>query len=168
MKKSVLLLALFLPPAFGGSPTERNPFVDMMRSMLDMFEAMQSYQKFESGSPPPPPTGPLPAPATSATLPSFGPQSIRELEGNWASNNRLLLAIHGDLGRLYWDRDRFRDFKLELLPPRLRMTDQTSGQSEVFELSMQGDKLVLRDSKGRLALFRRIPATRGAPTPAAK
>ena len=169
MKKTVLiLLFLLLPPAHGAGTVSNNPFVDMMRSMLDMFEMMQLYQDFSSqtGRSPYPPVSrwptPVPAPPSSPTLPPFSPQSTSELEGAWASNNNILFAIKGHLGRIYWARDKYRDFQLEILPPRLRLTDKDTGQSQEFDVSLQGDRLVLRDNQGRLALFRRI---RGAGFP---
>ncbi|RTZ75905.1 MAG: hypothetical protein DSZ00_01170 [Gammaproteobacteria bacterium] len=169
MKKTVLiLLFLLLPPAHGAGTASNNPFVDMMRSMLDMFEMMQLYQDFSSqtGRSPYPPVSrwpsPVPAPPSSSTLPPFSPQSTSELEGAWASNNNILFAIKDHLGRIYWARDKYRDFQLEILPPRLRLTDKDTGQSQEFDVSLQGDRLVLRDKQGRLALFRRI---RGAEFP---
>jgi hypothetical protein len=159
--RNVLLLALFLclPAARAATPDGTNAFLDMMRSMLNMFEMMQLYQDFKSGRnlpPPPPPGSGWPAPA-NATLPPFAPQSISQLDGAWASNNNLLFAIRNGLGRIYWAKDKYRDFKLEVLPPRLRMTDTKTGQSEEFDIAIQGDRMVLRDKEGRLALFRRLP-----------
>ncbi len=108
---------------------------------------------------PPPPPGARPQP-DNATLPPFSPQSTRQLDGAWASSNHLLFAIKDGLGRIYWARDKYRDFKLELLPPRLRLTDTRTGQSEEFDIAIQGDRMVLRDKEGRLALFRRLPLDR--------
>jgi hypothetical protein len=163
MKKAVVTLLLtILPPAFGGGTASNNPFLDMMRSMLDMFEMMQLYQDFSSrtgSSSPYPPASSWPAPPmppASLTLSPFSPQGTSELEGAWASNNNILLAIKDHLGRIYWARDKYRDFELEILPPRLRLTDKNTGQRQEFDVSLQGDRLVLRDSQGRLALFRRI------------
>ena len=169
MKKTVLILFLsIVSPAAPAGSQGNNPFLDMMRSMLDMFEMMQLYQEFSSrtGNAPsiPPSTWPTPAlpPPASPTLPPFSPQSTRDLEGAWASNNNILLAIKDHLGRIYWARDKYRDFQIEVLPPRLRFTDQNTGQSQEFDLSLQGDRLVLRDDQGRLALFRRIRGTQPA------
>jgi len=167
MKKTALILLLFLllPSAQAAGTTGNNPFLDMMRSMLDMFEMMQLYQDFSSqaGRSPYPPVSrwpaPVPAPPAPSTLPPFSPQSTSELEGAWASNNNILFAIKDHLGRIYWARDKYRDFQLEVLPPRLRLTDKDTGQSEEFDVSLHGDRLVLRDKRGRLALFRRIRAT---------
>lgn len=163
MKRTVLFLLLsLLLPVQGATPAGNNPFVDMMRSMLDMFEMMQLYQEFSSqaGRSPYPSTGRWPTPAPPSpitpTLPPFSPQSTRELEGAWASNNNILFAIKEDLGRIYWSREQYRDFRLEVLPPRLRLIDKDTGQSQEFDVSLQGDRLVLRDDQGRLALFRRI------------
>jgi len=174
VKRIILILPLLLPPPVqSATPTGSNPFIDMMRSMLDMFEMMQLYQEFSSRSDrnAPFPASRWPAPAApsgiTTTLPSFYPQSTSELEGAWASNTNILFAIKGGLGRIYWARDQYRDFQLEILPPRLRLTDKGSGQSQEFDVSLQGDRLVLRDSQGRLALFRRIqapPALRDLPT----
>ena len=163
VKRTILILLLsLLPPAQSAPPAGNNPFIDMMRSMLDMFEMMQLYQEFSSqaGRNPRFPAGgwpaPVPPPGTTPTLPPFSPQSTSELEGAWASNTNILLAIKDDLGRIYWARDQYRDFQLEILPPRLRLTDKDTGQSQEFDVSLQGDRLVLRDDQGRLALFRRL------------
>ena len=163
MKKTVLILLLsILPSAHGAGTSSNNPFLDMMRSMLDMFEMMQLYQDFSSqaGRSPYPPVSRWPAPPATPTLPPFSPQSTSELEGAWASNNNILFAIRNNLGRIYWSRDKYRDFQLEVLPPRLRLTDKDTGQSQEFDVSLQGDRLVLRDDRGRLALFRRIRTTK--------
>ncbi len=157
-----LLLVLLLPAARAGSP-DRNPFVEMMRSMLDMYEMMQLYRDLSNGGdhlrPPLPPPPPPKAPRDSSqaeTLPPFSPQSTRQLQGAWASNSRILLAVKDHLARFYWARDKYRDFDIEILPPRLRLTDKDTGQVQEFEVSLQGDRLVLRDSQGRLALFKRV------------
>ncbi len=158
-----LLLLLCLPTARAADLDGANVFLDMMRSMLNMFEMMQLYQDFKSGrglpSYPPPPPGAWPRP-DNATLPPFSPQSTSQLDGAWASNNNLLFAIKDGLGRIYWARDKYRDFRLEVLPPRLRLTDTSTGQSEEFDIAIQGDRMVLRDKQGRLALFRRLPLDR--------
>ncbi len=166
MKKTLfILLLLALPPARAAGGT--NAFLDMMRSMLTMFEMMQLYQDFVSGrdrgSWAPPPA--WPPPPHTPTLPPFSPQSTTQLDGAWASNTNLLFAIRGNAGRIYWAKDQYRDFRVEVLPPRLRLTDLETGQSEEFEAALQDDRLVLRDRQGRLALFRRIPVERLRATP---
>ncbi len=156
---TIALLLLFpLTLARAGSPGG-NPFVDMMRSMLDMYEMMQLYRDFKGDdrawAPPLPPRPPVES-SPAETLSPFSPQSTRQLQGAWASNNRILLAVKDHLARFYWARDKYRDFDIEILPPRLRLTDKDTGQVQEFEVSLQGDKLVLRDSQGRLALFKRV------------
>ncbi len=162
MKRTLFLLFLLVPPSAlpaGGSGT--NVFLDMMRSMLDMYEMMQLYRDFTGGggSSPVPPAA-WPPPPRTPTLPPFSPRSTSRLDGAWASNTNLLFAVRGNRGRIYWARDRYRDFRVEVLPPRLRLTDTQTGQGEEFEMILDGDRLVLRDRQGRLALFRRIPVDR--------
>ncbi len=154
---TIALLLLSLAPARAGSPGG-NPFVDMMRSMLDMYEMMQLYRDFKGNDrswPPPPPRSPAES-SPGETLPPFSPQSTTQLQGAWASNSRILLAVKDHVARFYWARDKYRDFDIEILPPRLRLTDKDTGQVQEFEVSLQGDRLVLRDSQGRLALFKRV------------
>ncbi len=158
MKRPAIAL-LLLPIIAQAGSSGGNPFVDMMRSMLDMYEMMQLYRDFKGSDRPWPPP---PAPRTPAespppeTLPPFSPQSTTQLQGAWASNNRILLAVKDHVARFYWARDKYRDFDIEILPPRLRLTDKDTGQVQEFEISLQGDKLVLRDSQGRLAFFKRV------------
>ena len=168
MKKTLcLLLLLCLPPINQAAGSrEANVFLDMMRSMLNLFEMMQLYQEFSSRRDrlpyAPPPYGWTPPPGT-ATIPPFSPQGIRQLDGAWASNTNLLFAIRNGQGRIYWAKDQYRDFRLEVLPPRLRLTDAETGESQEFEVALQGDRMVLRDQEGRLALFRRLPLNRHKP-----
>jgi len=160
---ALLLLLSLLPTAHAAGSSGTNVFLDMMRSMLNMFEMMQLYREFSSrrdGIPYVPPSrGWLPPPG-SATIPPFSPQGIHQLDGAWASNTNLLFAIRRGAGRIYWAKDQYRDFRVEVLPPRLRLTDMKTGQSEEFEVAIQGDRMVLRDREGRLALFRRLPVSR--------
>ncbi len=154
----MLLLGL---PLLGraADPARADAFLDMMRSMLNLYEMMQLYQEFSSWRnrvpSAPPPSAWIPSPDGS-TLPPFSPQGIRQLDGAWVSNTKLLFAIRNGLGRIYWAKDKYRDFDIEVLPPRLRLTDRKTGQSQEFEVALQGDRMVLRDKEGRLALFKRL------------
>lgn len=170
MKKLIPLLLLLFPLRLAGAAEwdRGNPFIDMMRSMLDIFEMMELYDDFsaQAGRAPgqyAPSWAPqAPPPGAPATIPPFAPQSITELEGAWANHNNILLAIKQNYGRIYWSRDQYRNLHLEIIPPRLRLTDADTGQSQEFDIALQGDQLVLRDDQGRLAQFKRI---RQSPAP---
>ncbi|HDK37537.1 MAG TPA: hypothetical protein ENG92_00770 [Thiolapillus brandeum] len=163
MKKilQALFLLFFIGPANAGNWNNPNPFVDMMRSMLDMFEMMQLYDDFSgqightSSSlgyrkymPPYPPAPPGGNP--------FKPQQQNILEGAWASQSRILLAIKQNYARMYWSQDQYKDFYLEILPERLRFTDAETGQTQEFEYRTQGNQLALRDDQGRMVQFFRL------------
>ena len=173
MKKIIqtFVLLLFIGPANASNWDNANPFVDMMRSMLDVFEMMQLYQDFSgqighSGNPSQYRKY-LPA-YPSAPSPSLSQGQVPDgsLDGAWASQNRILLAIKQQYARMYWARDQYRDFYLEVLPEHLRFKDATTGQVQDFEFRMQDNQLALRDKKGRVIQFFRLNTAGESPAPA--
>ncbi len=159
MKKILTLtLVLFtLPPALAAGRNNAGLLFEMMRSMLTLYEMMELYHEFASlrdrvpyGGPPPEWRSPPP------TLPPFFHEGINELDGAWVSNNHLLLAIRDGYARIYWAKNKYRDFEIDVRPPLLRLTDIKSGQSEIFLAAMKRNRMILRDKKGRLALFNRL------------
>jgi hypothetical protein len=148
-----IILFLSISPASAGNNFNSNPFVDMMRAMLNMFDAMQAMQNFStySGYRSYPPAGALPP----GSYPSDSP-TLAQLEGSWASPNRILLVIKQNYARMYWSADQYRDFYLEILPGRLKMTDADTGQSQNFELKLRNRQLALRDPGGRVIQFIRM------------
>ena len=166
MKKILqnLLIILLLGPASATSSSNDNPFVDMMRSMLDIFEMMQLYQNFSGhiGTAGLPQRygkqAPYHLPAPSNPVPGHPPADTH-LDGAWASQNRILLAIKQQYARMYWSRDQYRDFYIEIFPEHLRLKDAATGQSQDFEYRLQDNQLALRDAKGRVIQFLRIDST---------
>lgn len=162
MKKitQTFFLLFFISSANASNWNNPNPFVDMMRSMLDIFEMMQLYQDF-SGQ-----TGHSSRPSKyRQTMPAYPPGSshsssdIRRenlLDGAWASQNRILLAIKQQHARMYWSQEQYKDFYVEVLPQHLRFTDGDTGQVQEFEYRMQGDQLALRSTQGKVVQFFRI------------
>lgn len=163
MKKilQAIILFLFIGPANASDWDNPNPFVDMMRSMLDVFEMMQLYQNFSGnlGHNPNPSRYPKYiqpySPMSPNTPPSDQPADSR-LEGAWASQNRILLAIKQQYARMYWSREQYRDFYIEILPEHLKFKDATTGQVQAFEYRIQDDQLALRDDKGQVIQFFRL------------
>uniref|UniRef100_UPI003AF77399 hypothetical protein n=1 Tax=Thiolapillus sp. TaxID=2017437 RepID=UPI003AF77399 len=104
----------------------------------------------------------------SAPSPSLSQGQVPDgsLDGAWASQNRILLAIKQQYARMYWARDQYRDFYLEVLPEHLRFKDATTGQVQDFEFRMQDNQLALRDKKGRVIQFFRLNTAGESPAPA--
>ncbi|WP_456405713.1 hypothetical protein [Thiolapillus sp.] len=172
MKKTVhtLFLLLVIGPANASNWNNPNPFVDMMRSMLDIFEMMQLYQDFSgqigrSSRP----SGMRPPMSAYSRGPSRGatvdPRQEALLEGAWASQNRILLAIKEQYARMYWSQEQYQDYYLEILPEHLRFTDAKTGQVQEFEYRIKDDQLALRDTRGRVVQFFRINQERAQPAP---
>ncbi|WP_456371899.1 hypothetical protein [Thiolapillus sp.] len=157
----LLLLSIGTAPAY--DRFNNNPFVDMMRAMLDMFESMQAMQSLSAHS------GYRPYPPNTSPSPGYGladTPTLAQLEGSWASPNRILLIIRQNYARMYWSADQYRDFYLEILPGRLKMTDADTYQSQEFELRLWNRQLAMRDPKGRVLQFLRLaetPASRTIP-----
>ncbi len=166
MKKTIqaIILLLLSGSANAGNWNNPNPFVDMMRSMLDVFEMMQLYQDFSGqvghSSRPYgyrqhlPSRPPVPGPASP-----FDQEQENDLEGAWASRNHILLAIKQNYARMYWSQEQYRDFYLEILPEHIRFRDASTGQVQEFEYRMQDEQLALRDNQGRVIQFFRLNTT---------
>ncbi len=162
MKKTaqILFLLLFIGPAGASNGSNSSPWVEMMRFMLGMFEAMRLYQDFSghigySSAP----FGyqhhlpPYPAPPGGA---SPLPQQPNMLEGAWVSKNRILLAIKRGYARMYWSREQYRNFYVKIQPGRLRLIDADTGQIQQFAYRLQDNRLALRDDQGRVIRFLRL------------
>lgn len=176
MKKTIysLFLALFFTSAGANNWNKPNPFVDMMRSMLDIFEMMQLYQSFSGqvnrSSLPYGFSREMPMSAPFAGNSPDIPQN--RLEGAWASKNHILLAIRQNYARMYWGKEQYQDFYMEIVDSNIRFTSAETGQVHDFEYRTQGNQLALRDSQGRVIQFFRLntespSASFSAPTPGA-
>ena len=178
MKKNILCaicaLLIQIPAAHATNWNSGNPFVEMMRSMLNMFELMQLYQDFSaysnlSGVPrqfspgqfdygpnsqpynrfwqPPPPTFDKPAAEPS-------------IDGLWSSNANTLLLIRRDHAQIYWSRTEYRNYYLRRTTNQLHFTDAETGQVQTFDMAVQADQMALRDRDGKQLLFRKLPTSR--------
>ena len=161
MKQTIVTIVFLLGmgPASAGSSYNSNPFIEMMRAMLNMFEAMQTMQNLSvhSGYGYGPAGGYIPY-GNWPAYPDDGvsPEQLKNLEGTWASPNRLLLVIRRNFARMYWSADQYRNFYVEAFPERLRLTDAETRQSREFEYRLQGAQLALRDPRGRVIQFFRV------------
>ena len=148
-----ILLSLSISTASAGNNFNSNPFVDMMRAMLNMFDAMQAMQNFSGHSN----YAPYPPPAVGSSVPApLSTPAPADLEGTWASPKRLLLIIKQNYARMYLSRDQYHDFYVELRPGYLKLTDADTGKSQAFELRLQNRQLALRDPRGRVLQFIRM------------
>lgn len=172
MKKSIqaFILLVLAGSANASNWDNPNPFVDMMRSMLDVFEMMQLYQDFSGQARHvPSPYGyrqymPRKPAAPHPTTP-FDQAQENQLEGAWASRNHILLAIKQNYARMYWSKEQYRDFYLEIAPEHIRFKDAGTGQVQEFEFRMQDNQLALRDTQGRVIQFYRLNTTEATPYP---
>jgi hypothetical protein len=162
MKKiiySLFFALLFTTASSANNWNKANPFVDMMRSMLDIFEMMQLYQNFSgqinTSSMPYSfrQQMPVSAPFTANSGDNI-PQN--QLEGAWASKNRILLAIRKNHARMYWTKEQYQDFYMEILNNNIRFTSPDTGQVHDFEYRTRGNQLALRDNQGRVIQFFRL------------
>ncbi len=159
--KQIIVAIFFLSigSASAGSSYDNNPFIDMMRAMLNMFEAMQTMQNFSvhSGHGYRPAGRYIPQDNwPTETDSEVYPEQLKNLEGAWASPNRILLVIRQNLARMYWSANQYRNFYVEASPDRLKLTDAETHQSQEFEYRLQGSQLALRDPKGRVIQFFRM------------
>jgi len=165
MKKTarVLFLLLIIGPANAGNWNNSSPFVEMMRFMLGMFEMMQLSQGFSghAGYSSTPfgyrqyrqyrPAYPAPPGSTP-----FLSRQHNMLEGAWVSRNHILLAIKQNYARMYWSREQYGNFYVEILPGHLRLIDADTGQTQGFEYKLKDNQLILRDKQGRVIHFLRL------------
>ncbi len=159
MKQTIIAIVLLLGMGPASAGNSYNPFVEMMRAMLNMFEAMQVMQNLSahSGYGYGPAGGYIPYDNWPAYLDGgSSPEQMRRLEGAWASPNRLLLVIRQNFARMYWSAEQYRNFYVEASPGRLRLTDAETRQSREFEYRLQGAQLALRDPRGRVIQFFRV------------
>ena len=166
------LLLLATSPIGATSLSNPNALVDMMRSMLNMMETLQFYQKFSGndGNLPMQPQWARQAPYmnqnwipaqsyNTANFPSktFNVPRIQDIEGQWKNNTNVVLNVKQHYGRMYWSANNYRNYYLEVLPPRLKFIDAESGQVQEFDLELEGDRLILKDSSGRTTSVQRTP-----------
>ncbi len=160
MKQIIVAIVLLLGigPVAAGDNHDNNPFIDMMRAMVNMFEAMQTMQNLSvhSGHGYGPAGGYLPHDNWPANPDGASLEQSKDLQGSWASPNRILLVIRQNLARMYWSADQYRNFYVEVSPGRLKLTDAETRQSQEFEYRLQGSQLALRDPKGRVVQFFRV------------
>lgn len=109
---------------------------------------------------PPPPTGtPRDAPSHWWT---DGSRESMSLQGNWASESGERLQIRGAHFRLQAGATRAVDGTLSLRGHLLALYSPRYNQRWIYEYAEHEGRLALRDSQGRLYLYRRIqPRIRG-------
>ena len=162
----IFFLALLSPGAQGYSGSVNNPFIEAMRSMLDLFSLMQSYQQFSSQSSistfpgqgmfsgPGQYINPYSSPWTADRLPSpYGGSG--PLDGTWISNSQILLIVKNGFARIYWSRDEYQDYYLKIGPGQLLFRDAESGVVRQFDMALQQGRLALRNRQGQMTLFRK-------------
>ncbi len=155
----VAIVLLSIGSTSAGNSYNSNPFIDMMRAMVSMFEAMQAMQNLSvhTGHGYGPAGGYIP----HDDWPDYADgkvvhEQLQRLEGAWASPNRILLVIRQNLARMYWSADQYRNFYVDISPGRLKLTDAETRQSREFEYRLRDSQLALRDPKGRVVQFFRV------------
>ncbi len=177
MKKNILgifcALLIQIPTVYAANWSTGNPFVEMMRSMLNMFEVMQLYQDYSgqsnlSGMPQPFSPGqfgspPFAQPHTDALKPPTSDPSLSSpatsstsIDGLWLSDANTLLLINGDYAQIYWSRTQYRNYYLHKGANQLIFKDAESGQLQTYDMATQAKQLVLRDEQGSQLLFRKL------------
>ena len=178
MKKNILCalcaLLIQIPAAHGTNWGGGNPFVDMMRSMLNMFELMQIYQDFSGYSnlssvphqfsPGQFNYGPFSQPGSRLGYPAPPPFETSSpnprIDGLWASDADTLLLIRQDYAQIYWSRSQYRNYYLRRTANQLHFTDAETGEVQVFDMATQANQMALRDNDGQQLLFRKLPGSR--------
>lgn len=168
----VFALLLQAPVAQGSNWTGKSPFVEAMRSMLDLFTMLQSYQQLSSISSmsgmgpitayqgqnmfadPRGMINPFASPWGS-NIPLLPPAGTGSLNGAWVSNAQQLLIVKDGLARIYWSRDDYQDYYLKSAPGMLLLKEADSGIVREFEMAGQQDQLALRNRQGQVTLFRK-------------
>lgn len=100
--------------------------------------------------------------------PAFGPNAqvpygqpsgwTGALDGSWQGQSGEILAVQSGRFRIYLDRDRYQEGRIELLgKDLLSMQGQNSGTARRYEYAVHEGRLVLRDEAGNLLLYRRVP-----------
>lgn len=181
MKKNILCalcaLLIQIPAAHATNWGGGNPFVDMMRSMLNMFELMQLYQDFSGYSnlssvphqfsPGQFNYGPFTQPGSRSGYPAPPPFETSSpnprIDGLWASDANTLLLIRQDYAQIYWSRSQYRNYYLRRTTNQLHFTDAETGDVQVFDMVTQADQMALRDKDGQQLLFRKLPRSRFQP-----
>ncbi len=177
-----LLASLLLISSTSSATNLSNPnaLVEMMRSMLNMMEMLQFYQNASGGSRLMPGTGAatafpmqqwnnmnpglpqLPAAPRMMEQPDkhteFKAPKIQDIEGSWKNEADITLAVKQRYARMYHTPQQYQNYYIELIPQRLRFTDANSGQVQEFDVSIEGNRLILRDGQGRTTTFQRLSA----------
>jgi len=174
MKKNILYalcaLLIQIPAAHATNWGGGNPFVEMMRSMLNMFEVMQLYQNYSGYSNPSGmpqqlspgqfnygPFSQLDSSRSHTDQPAFGTSSSDpSIDGLWASDANTLLLIRQDYAQIYWSRSQYRNYYLQKSRNQLQFTDAETRQLQTFDMATQGDQMALRDKDGKQQLFRKL------------
>lgn len=173
MKKNILaaLCALLIQVSAGHAANwnSSNPFVEMMRSMLNMFEMMQLYQNFSgysnlSGMPQQFSPGqfnalPFSQPDSNSWQtfpPTQNTPQIPSIDGLWASNANTLLLIQQDYAQIYWSRSQYKNYYLRKSVNQLILTDAETGHAQTFDMATQANQMALRDKQGKQLLFRKL------------
>lgn len=168
MKKNITgifcALLLQITTANAANWSAGNPFVEMMRSMLNMFEVMELYQDYSgqpnfSGMPHkfnPGQFGRAPfAQSDSDSLPAT--PSGQSINGLWLSDANTLLLINGDYAQIYWSRTSYKNYYLHKSSNQLIFKDAETGHLQTYDMATQANQLVLRDEQGSQLLFRKLP-----------
>jgi len=98
-----------------------------------------------------------PAIQTPQGQPPLGPTSAT-LDGNWRGQSGEVLVVRNGLFRIYLDRDRYQEGRIELRGKDvLGMQSQDGSVTRRYEYAVHEGRLVLRDEAGNLLLYKRIP-----------
>ncbi len=173
MKKKILtafcVLLIHISAVYATNWGAGNPFVDMMRTMLNMFQTMQLYQNFSGNSN----LSTIPGQFSpgqfnydpfaqfgnsrfQATRQPFNTPSLPPIDGLWASNTNTLLLIQGGYGQIYWSRTQYRNYYLRRTDNQLVFTDVKTGYSQTFNMIIQANQMILTDQNSKQQLFHKL------------
>lgn len=174
----VLILGL-LPPAHGAGYDSDNyrrakPFMDGMLNMMDRMGLIDrddypdqtgsdydwaspswSRQTFDGFPPSPYPPGTMPR-IPAQLMPPRPRSPVSPLDGVWEGRSGEILMIRDGRFRIYVNRDRYRQGRLRMRGKTLYMHSPHTNTTNKYEYATQKGRLALRDTEGRLLLYRRL------------
>lgn len=174
----LLCITIFMMPAVQGAGLDYpNRYGKMAEGMLDMMDAFASasgkrrgegQQPYDSdltghrripGNNPPP--GNVRYPGNRPGYPGMIPRapgqySRSRLDGNWQGKTGEIFVIRSGRFRIYQNAKRYHEGLIYLDEKHLAMQQRNAAVTHRFEYAEKGGRLVLRDNRGNLLLYRKI------------
>lgn len=145
---ALILLFPFIGSAPAMAADATSQMMSMAQTMYNMMEAMRSNDDI----------APLPAPPLETPASPDTEHPPDALDGLWESPSGELLWIHGQRFRLHAGADRQTQGIVQTRGRYMAMRSRQAQRTRFYEYAEQDGRLAMRDSQGRIYLYRRREA----------